>query len=275
MYKRLGGFSLIILIGLAAADPVAVSRRQPPRGLVQAEGHAVADANGPFNALGASLFWGAWGYKFDRDRLERNLRVLSDAGVDYIRVLGSVGGGSWKDRQVDPEWADYDQVVAGLTDLAYDKYGLRIQWTLFGGAPSTPPGRARAMLVDRFAAMARNREHKIFAFEIANEAQSNGFEGPAGIEELRSLGGRLNDKTSVLVALSDPAAGSECTTYAGAAIDAATWHYERGFGKEGPWRPIQAPWSYPSGYDAECRGRLPDRKSRDRPSSPRGAGPDR
>jgi hypothetical protein len=257
MYKLLGGFSLIILIGLAPAEPTAVSRRQPPRGPVQAEGHAVADANGPFNALGASLFWGAWGYKFDRERLERNLGVLSDAGVDYIRVLGSVGGDSWKDRQVDPEWPDYDKVIAGLTDLAYDKYGLRVQWTLFGGAPFTPPGRPREALVDRFAALAHGREHKIFAYEIANEARSTGFAGPEGIAELRLLGARLNGKTSVLVALSDPAAGADCATYAGARIDAATVHYERGFGREGPWRPIRAPWRYPAAYDRECRGDLP------------------
>ncbi len=61
-----------------------------------------ADAAGPFNALGATLFWGAWAYKFDRPRLERNLEVLSAAGIDYVRVLGSVGGASWEDRQTDP-----------------------------------------------------------------------------------------------------------------------------------------------------------------------------
>ena len=47
---------------------------------------------GPSMPSARALFWGAWGYKFDRERLERNLQVLSDAGVDYIRVLGSVGG---------------------------------------------------------------------------------------------------------------------------------------------------------------------------------------
>jgi len=252
MYKLLGGLSLIILIGLAG-----IEGRQAPRGPVRAEGHAVADADGPFNALGATLFWAGWGYKFDRDRLERNLAVLSDAGVDYIRVLGSVGGASWQDRQVDPRWPDYDKVVAGLTDLAFDKYGLRVQWTLFGGAPFTRPGRARVALVDRFATLARSREHKIFAFEIANEAPSTGFAGPQGIGELRRLGTRLSAKTPVLVALSDPAPGAECATYAGARIDAATLHYERGFGQESALRPIRAPWNYPAAYDRECRGQLP------------------
>jgi hypothetical protein len=267
MYRIFTGASLITLIGLASvkatpdrglqlrlaqhADPTL------PRGPVRPEQHAVADADGPFNALGATLFWGAWGYKFDRERLERNLAALSDAGVDYIRVLGSVGGSSWSDREIDPRWPDYDEVAGAFTDLAYDKYGLRVQWTLFGGAPFTPRGRARRALVDRFTALARGREHKIFAFEIANEAGSNGFDGSEGIAELRRLGARLSAKTSVIVALSDPDPTAECATYAGARVDAATWHYRRRFGDEGPWRPIRAPWNYPAGFDANCRGQLP------------------
>ena len=149
-------------------------------GQVRADGRAVADAAGPFNALGATLFWGAWAYKLDRPRLERNLEVLSAAGIDYVRVLGSVGGASWEDRQTDPRWTDYDAIIAGMTDLAYDRYGMRVQWTLFGGAPFTPSGPAREALVDRFASMAQGREHKIFAFEIANEAWQNGFRRPRG-----------------------------------------------------------------------------------------------
>ena len=70
-----------------------------------------------------------------------------------------------------------------MTDLAYDRYGMRVQWTLFGGAPFTASDMSRTALVDRFAALARGREHKIFAFEIANEAWQNGFRGAQ-----RSLG---------------------------------------------------------------------------------------
>ena len=180
------------------------------------------------------MFWGAWAYKLDRARLERNLEVLSAAGIDYVRVLGSVGGASWEDRQTDPRWPDYDAIIAGMTDLAYDRYGMRVQWTLFGGAPFTPSGPAREALVDRFASMAQGREHKIFAFEIANEAWQNGFAGPEGLAELRRLGQRLNEKTPVLVALSSPARGAACATYAGSGADAMTLHYERGFGAEGP-----------------------------------------
>jgi hypothetical protein len=229
----------------------------PRQGRVRLEGRAAADAGGPFNPLGATLFWGAWGYKYDRARLERNLAVLSDAGVDYVRVLGSVGGSSWNDRQTDPRWDDYDAVIAGLTDLAYDKYGMRVQWTIFGGAPFTPPGGARRALVNRFVKLARGREHKIFAFEIANEASNNGFEGRTGVAELRRLGKQLSDRTTVLVALTAPPRRSACEVYAGAAADVMTVHYDRAFDTEGPIRPVLQPWSFPASYHSECRGQLP------------------
>ena len=238
---------------LGAASRQAVARAGP----VRTDGRAVADGAGPFNALGATLFWGAWAYKFDRPRLERNLGVLSAAGIDYVRVLGSVGGASWEDRQTDPRWPDYDSIIAQMTDLAYDRYGIRVQWTLFGGAPFTPAGSSRKILVDRFAALARGREHKVFAFEIANEAWQNGFSGSEGLSELRMLGERLSAKTTVLVALSSPAKGATCETYAAAGVDAMTLHYERGFGSEGPSEPLRRPWSFPDASDHTCRGQLP------------------
>ena len=250
----------VFLIAFTTVLPGVSSQQNvngPRRGEVRAEGRAVADAAGPFNALGATLFWGAWAHKFDRARLERNLAALSASGVDYVRVLGSVGGASWEDRQTDPRWPDYDAIIAGMTDLAYDRYGLRVQWTLFGGAPFTPSGPSREALVDRFAALARGREHKIFAFEIANEAWQNGFAGPEGITELRRLGQRLNEKTSVLVALSSPGRGAACATYAGSGADAMTVHYERGFGREGALQPLRRTWSFPGAYDRACKGQLP------------------
>jgi hypothetical protein len=217
----------------------------------------VADERGPFNALGTTLFWAAWGFRSDRARLERNLQALSDAGFDYVRVLGSVGGESWEDRPVDPRWGDYDAVVQGVTDLIYDRYGMRTQWTVFGGAPFTPSGEPREVLVDRFAKLAKGREHKIFAFEIANEARYNGFEGPDGMAELRRLGKRLNDQTSVLVALTAPAEKEACDTYAGAGADAATVHYVRTSGSAESWSPVLQPWTYPGDFDDGCRGQLP------------------
>ena len=258
---KYGAVLLIGLLALAVPRPIildAQAKKGAGRsGPVRADGRTVADAAGPFNALGATLFWGAWAYKSDRARLERNLEVLSAAGIDYVRVLGSVGGAGWEDRQTDPRWPNYDAIIAGMTDLAYDRYGLRVQWTLFGGAPFTPSGRSRQSLVDRFARMASGREHKIFAFEIANEAWQNGFRGAQGLSELRALGKRLSSKTTVLVALSSPSRGAACETYARAGVDAMTLHYERGFGDEGPSQPLLRPWSFPDAYDESCRGQLP------------------
>ena len=244
-----------VLTAPRACDRSAQTRQ--PHGPVRAEGRAVADAAGPFNALGATLFWGAWGYKFDRPRLERNLQTLSAAGIDYVRVLGSVGGASWEDRETDPRWPDYDHIIAGMTDLAYDRYGMRVQWTLFGGAPFTASATSRTALVERFAALARGREHKIFAFEIANEAWQNGFRGAQGLSELRNLAARLNGMTGVLVALSSPQRDAACATYAGAGADAMTLHYDRGFGNQGPIAPLLRPWSVPGAYDRSCPGALP------------------
>ena len=269
-------YAAVLLIGTIALDAPrqgassAVTKPAAVRsGPVRADGRAVADAAGPFNALGATLFWGAWAYKFDRPRLERNLEVLSAAGIDYVRVLGSVGGASWEDRQTDPRWNDYDAIIAGMTDLAYDRYGMRVQWTLFGGAPFTPSGPAREALVDRFASMARGREHKIFAFEIANEAWQNGFRGPDGLSELRRLGKRLSDKTTVLVALSAPATGAACDTYAGSGVDAMTLHYSRSFGDEGPTQPLRRPWQFPSAYDGRVEASFLRSSSTTNRSDPR------
>ena len=254
-------YAAALLIGLIAnLNPSGATARQgaPAKaGSVHADGHAVADARGPFNALGATMFWGAWAYKFDRARLERNLEALGAAGFDYVRVLGSVGGASWEDRQADPRWPDYDAIIAGMTDLAYDRYGLRVQWTIFGGAPFTPSGDARESLIDRFASMARGREQKIFAFEIANESWQNGFRGADGLAELRRLGTRLSGKTAILVALSAPSRGAACATYAGSGADAMTIHYDRGFGGEGPLRPIVRMWSVSAALDRACRAQLP------------------
>ena len=61
----------------------------------------------------------------------------------------------------------------------------------------------------------------------------------------------------MLVALSSPSSQGACKMYAGSGVDVMTLHYARGFGKEGPVRPLRQPWNYPRASDAECRGALP------------------
>src|SRR4029450_9126277 len=75
----------------AAADH-AFARKGP----VRVDGQALRDDGGVFNPMGASLFWLAWAVKFDRPRLESNLRTLADAGFEYVRAFGVVGpAGGW------------------------------------------------------------------------------------------------------------------------------------------------------------------------------------
>jgi hypothetical protein len=220
-------------------------------GIVKLDQSSLSDDQGAFNALGATMMWGAWAYKNDRPRLEQNLAYLSEHGYHYVRALGVVGDPNgedfWDGREIDWHWPDYADVIAGFTDLAYDQYGLRIEWTLIGdGQLNIPDPADRQALVDTFVAMSAGREQKIMHFEIANEAWQNGFDGAPGTAELRALSQYMKDKTEILVAASAPPAG-DCggaqEIYAGGVADLATIHFDRDVGQiAGHWRPVHQPW---------------------------------
>ena len=250
----------LVVAVLVAGCAGAQTQEQRPAGTVHGKGAAFADARGTWLPVGATLFWAPWGYKFDRARLERDLALLAEFDIDYIRVLGQVGvpgdpADGWADRLIDPGWADacgtspkptcgtYDEVVAGLTDLAFDKYGIRTMWTVFGGTAFTPTPDSRRTLVDRLLAMSRGREHKIMHFEVGNESYQNGFGGVAGEAELRQLGRYMQERSPVLVALSAPR-GSDCAAaqrlYAGGVGEIVTEHFARGVGDV--WEPIRNVW---------------------------------
>lgn len=214
-------------------------------------GNSLQDDTGTFNALGTTMMWAAWAYKFDRPKLERNLAAIAAAGFHYVRALGVVGDYEapdyWDGREIDWHWPDYDAVIAGVTDLAYDVYGLRLEWTLIGDGQVNIPNEAdRYALVDRFLAMSVGREQKIIHFEIANEAWQNGFEGDAGLAQLRALTRYMRDRTEILVAASAPW-GETCEdyerVYGGDVADIATIHFDRNISlADGPWRPVRQPW---------------------------------
>jgi hypothetical protein len=240
--------------GIAAADiDVECAEVEARTGPVTLVGNSLHDDQGDFNALGATLMWAAWGMRNDPDRLGENLAFLSSHGFHYIRALGVVGDPDepdyWDGREIDWRWSDYAQVLADTTDLAYDVYGLRVQWTLIGDGQLNIPDEAdRYALVDTFLAMSAGREQKIIAFEIANEAWQNGFGGDAGTAQLRALSQYMKDRTEILVAASAPA-GVECEDaleiYAGDVADFATIHFDRETGlADGAWRPVRQPWEH-------------------------------
>jgi hypothetical protein len=215
-------------------------------GSVRLDGRSLVDDTGHFNALGATLFSASRWYKTDRARLERNLDFLARNGYEYIRVLGQVG---WSGREIDPRWPDYDAVIAGLTDLAFDKYGIRVHWTIFGGIDFTPAPADRLALVDRFIAMSQGREQKIMFFETANEYWQNGF-GGAAEQELLDLTRHLNGATTILVAASSATdSNDELTLDQAGVADLITVHPDRNVGvaPDGPWRAVRQPWGEPNG----------------------------
>jgi hypothetical protein len=245
----LGALTVIIaaLSPMSLGDPLA----RPRPGHVRLAGRSLVDDAGRFNARGATLFYAAWAYKHDRPRLERNLKILSQNGFDYIRALGVVGDPNakdhWDGREIDWRDPDYAKTIAGVTDLAYDTYGLRVQWTLIAdGQKNIPDPGDRRRLVDTFLAMSRGREHKIILFEIANEAWQNGFGGDAGERQLRGLTKYMNDRTDVLVAASAPRDAEQAKRiYAGDVADVATIHFDRDVSKaDGHWRPVRQPWEH-------------------------------
>ena len=246
------------------ADPSAPDAGPPGvvrAGPVRLADHSLEDDAGRFNALGATMFWAPWGYKFDRPRLEAELAFLRDHGFHYLRALGAVGDPAgpdfWDGREIDVAWPDYDEVIAGLTDLAWDGYGMRVEWTFIGvGGAQVPSDEERRALADRFIAMAASRREKIIHFEIANESYQNGFDGPDGVARLRDLSQYLRDRTDVLVAASAPW-GTDCASieavYGGDVADLATIHFDRTNNTvEGNWRPMRQPWEY-----EDCTAPLP------------------
>lgn len=225
-------------------------------GLVRLVDGAFVDDGGPFLARSATMMWAAWAYRFDRPRLEENLASLSAAGFHAIRALGVVGDPAapdyWDGREIDAHWPDYADVIAGLTDLAWDGYGLRVEWTLIGdGQITVPTLQEREALVDTFLAMSEGREEKILHFEIANESWQNGFDGDDGLAQLRALSSSMRDRTEILVAASAPPSSLDCAGIAAfydpPVADLATIHFDRDVGQaDGPWRPVWQPWTYAS-----------------------------
>jgi hypothetical protein len=254
----------------AKAEPAAPKQTAQPTAkaeIVRSDQHAFVDDGGPFLARGASLLWALWGYEHDRARLARNLSTLREWGIDYIRVLGVVGApgdrpacgpgvqncDSWRDRRLDPNAPGYAQNIAALTDWAYREYGIRVQWTIFGGTDYTPTPESRRAVVERFADMSKGREHTIFAFEVANESSHTGFPGEEGRNELRALARLLKSRTPNLVALSAPDGGS-CAgaqgLYRDSVADLLTLH----MGRVGPengehWAALRQIWDSP-----RCQG---------------------
>jgi hypothetical protein len=225
------------------------------------------DDRGPFLAVGASLFAAASLYRSDRARLERILRFLASAGVDYIRALACVGAQPyWQGREVDPAWPDYEDVILGTTALAL-ACGLRVQWTCFGDAQvMAPEMTTKRRVVSVVARACQLHREAVIAVEGANESWQNGFPGAEGVQQLRELARMFADLCpGVPIATSCPFGENEeqqmasaRALYEGSAATYSTNHYDRQMGEEG-WRPVRQPWQYTnySGVPDACLNNEP------------------
>ncbi len=220
-------------------------------GQVTADRFSLVDGSGRFLGFGTSLFWGLWGYEHDLARLKQNLQTARDADIDYLRVFAIVGPSHWTNRTVNPRDPNWQANIARFTNLAYDDYGIRVEWVIFAGLDNTPSEGDRIVARDKFLSALSGIEHKVWGIEIANEAWNIGFNKPT---ELKAHAIAIRSKFPGLVATTSPqglpcnAGESEQSCYCRAQAiwysgneTYITQHFDRAqLGNL--WRPIRQPW---------------------------------
>ena len=237
------------------AAPLLTERKRTGR--VRVLGHSLVDDGGPFLGLGVSYFTALWRSKHDRQRLESDLAFLSKQGFNYYRMLSMLGWNEyWDGSEIAPvaftnrkgkpvpAWPDYWTQLRELIDIAYDRYGLRTQITIFADAQLIPGKPARIEHMRKLLTeVVPGREHKILLIEVANEAWQNGFPGDQGNSDLREFTRYLTDRTKVPVATTSNHEDSFTDLYKGSTADLATWHFSRERGPDDGWKPVYDCWS--------------------------------
>jgi hypothetical protein len=233
---------------LQSVKPPAPERPPARNGLLGLDNLTFVDGDGPYLAVGTSLFWALWGYQHDRARLEQHLDYLSKQGVDYIRVFGVIGP-RWEDRVIDPRDRAWDGHLAGLLDLAHGTYGLRVELTIWQDTDLTPTPAERAALVDRIAAIVAPRPQTIQYFEICNEGYADTSRFPLDWRtEAQQLATKLRTITPHVVAVTSPAGVDRqeiASWYGNSTANLLTPHLPRevvGDGLIGEWRYVRQTW---------------------------------
>jgi len=217
------------------------------KGIVRADGRSYIDDDGAFYPLGGTLMWALWGWKYDRARLDDNLKFLAQHHYDYIRILAEV---DWVDEAIDPTWPDHAQLLGELIDRAYDKYGLRTEITMIGGGAGVD---VVALAHEIGTVVNAGRRHKILDIEIANES----YQRPVSLDTMRAAGAYLIQALpGQLIALSSAEGlatyvpgstdflGDTIRTYLQpGTANLLTIHMDRTFGDDG-WREVRQPWDW-------------------------------
>jgi len=254
---------LVAMLVACFTASFAMHRAAHAEGRVRVVGHSLVDDDGPFLGLGVSYFTALQRCKYDRPRLESDLAFLARQGFNYYRMLSMVGhNASWKGIEIAPAsftsregrrveaWPDYWRQLRDLVDLAYDKYGMRSQITVFADAQLMPDKGARIEHMRKLLEeVTPGREHKIILIEVANEAWQNGFPGDQGVTDLREFARYLGDRTEIPIAITSNHEGSDAGNfrsfdhlYGGGASDLATWHFSRDRRTDDGWKPVYDCW---------------------------------
>lgn len=204
-------------------------------GVVRRVGKALTDARGLFHPLGMTFFWALYGWKFERDRVLQHLDWFAGKRIDFLRTLGAVG---WTGETIDPTWPDYEELLAGYIDAAWDR-GIRTQITHLGGREFDAMTLAR-----RVVNVLPGREHKVIAHEVANEAYSIGVDESVLVQVAAYLG----EQTPHLVGLSAPAGGKPAWDRMNAAahsVGAALFPVHTGRdGADFKWKQVRQGWDF-------------------------------
>jgi hypothetical protein len=241
---------------------VDTSYTAPNYGITRLVGNALHDDQGPYPGLGFTYMEGLGFCKHDRNRFESDVAFMASRGFNYMRILSEVPGACdqdyWYGRSINAsnytcqhgieasEWPDYDQQFKEMVDIAYDRYGIRTEVTIFGGAgESFPTYAGREAHCQRILNLIAGREHKIAYIEIANEAWQTGFPWPQGRTDLRSLCDYVAARTEIPVAITsmNGTNADMMDLYLGTAAGITTEHFDRNCGTfEGGWLPVRDPW---------------------------------
>jgi hypothetical protein len=217
------------------------------KGIVHADGRNYVDDDGAFYPVGGTLMWALYGWKYDRARLEDNLKYLSDHHYDYVRILAEV---QWPGEMIEPSWPDYAQVLGEFVDTAYNKYGLRSEITIIGSGDGID---VMALAQTVATVVNAGRRHEVLDIEVANES----YQRPVSLAQMRAAGSYLMQALpGQLVALSsaegvgayvpngtDFRQDSINTYLQPGTANLLTIHMDRTFG-DGGWREVRQPWDW-------------------------------
>jgi hypothetical protein len=213
----------------------AASVRSSRAGALRVSGRYLVDDAGPWRPLGATFFWLPWGVVHDPARTEANVIHLAEQGIDFVRILGEVGGESWEDRSIDPRDPGYEAALAGAIDMAA-AHGLKVMLTIFGGGTGAPVD----LTVDKVLNVIGPRRTALALLELSNEDN-----WPGTVDDLRRIARRIRAALPDVVLLPhSPDSGELAETAAYLAPDgcnALTMHPERQVGDAG-WRVVRQTW---------------------------------